>query len=101
MSRATTNSLDALHGLLAEAQTAELARAIDAARQPRTILVKDPEGNAKPVPNPEYAPIPASLLAVVAKFLKDNSIDTPATAPRISNLLEQLNRIQVDELPAN
>jgi hypothetical protein len=92
--------MDALHALVAEAQTAELERAIEAARQPRTITVTE-EGQEKVIPNPAYAPIPASLLAVVAKFLKDNSIDTPATAPRISNILHQLQNINVDELPAN
>lgn len=101
MTRANSDALDSLHGLMAEAQTAELERAIIAARQPRTILERDPEGNEKSVPNPAYAPIPPSLLTVVAKFLKDNGIDAPAAAPRMSNLLAQLQNINVDDVSAN
>jgi hypothetical protein len=87
--------MDALHGLLAGAQAEELQRALERARQPRTITVKE-DGKDVTKPNPAYAPLDTKLLAVAIKFLKDNGIDAPATSPRFSGIVDELQKLNVD-----
>lgn len=62
MSRASETLLDSLHGATAEAYAEEI-------RKYRDGEYTDGEGRT--------LPIPASLLANAAKFLKDNGVDTP------------------------
>lgn len=78
--KATEEALDALHGLLA----GTLAEQLKAAREK-----KDEQG--KP------APVPTALLAEVAKFLKQNGIDTPARSQRMDGLARELEQLDLDE----
>ena len=75
--RASEEELDELHGLVANQFTDEI-------RRYKGGEVKDADGNK--------LPIPASLLAQAAKFLKDNGVDR---AIRPGDPLDVLN----DELP--
>lgn len=75
--RATEEQLDGLHSLVATQFTAEIQRY-------KNGEVRDSDGN--------ILPIPASLLAQAAKFLKDNGVDR---AIRAGDPLDALN----DELP--
>lgn len=77
--RATESALDALHGLLAGALKDELQRAIDA---------RDEDGNRVPI-NPQ-------LLDKVMKFLAQNGVDAPASAPRVDSLASTLAGLDVD-----
>lgn len=95
MARATDDALDALHGLMADAQAEELRRALEAARQPRRIA--DPADATKTIPNPDYAPVSAKLFGVIRAFLKDNGIDAPAASKRFSPLVEQLKELEIGE----
>jgi hypothetical protein len=45
--------------------------------------------------------VDTKLLAVAIKFLKDNGIDAPATSPRFSGIVDELNRLNVDDDPAH
>ena len=76
-SRATDDKLDELHLLTAEAMIYELNRY-------RNKEVLDEAGNPLPVP--------ASLLAAVSKFLKDNGVDRPIA---IGSAIDKLK----DDLP--
>lgn len=73
--RASEDTLDELHGLVAATLIEQLRIAKDA---------KDADGNA--------IPIPASLIAQAGKFLKDNGVDR---ALRVGDPLDTLN----SELP--
>jgi hypothetical protein len=96
VSRASSDALDALHGLLANAQAEELQRALERARLPRTITEKV-DGQDVVKPNPAYAPLDTKLLAVAIKFLKDNGIDAPAASPRFNGIVEELQKLNVDD----
>jgi 5S rRNA maturation endonuclease (ribonuclease M5) len=95
VSRASNTTLDTLHGLLAEAQTEELRRAIERAREP--VMIADPDNAGKKIRNPLYEPLSPKLIAVAIKFLKDNGIDAPANSPRFSPLLDELKKLDVDD----
>src|SRR4051812_30946529 len=63
VARASNDAVDLLHSLVAASTTEELRRAVDRARQPRTIEVT--EGGLKVTkPNPAYAPLDTKLVAV-------------------------------------
>lgn len=85
--RASSDTLDGLHALLAEAQAEALARNLERSRLPKD--------------NKDYEPLDTKLVSAAAKFLKDNGVDAPATSPRFSTLVDQLSSLNVDELPAN
>ena len=72
MSRATEDSLSALHGILADALTAE---------------IREAQHRAECAECGQRPGIPPTLLAQAIKFLKDNGIDTPAsTGSRVDTL---------------
>lgn len=77
--RASESQLDLLHGLLAGALKDELMRAIEA---------RDEDGNRLPI-NPQ-------LLDKVMKFLTQNGVDAPASAPRVDALANTLSLLDVD-----
>lgn len=79
MSRANSDLLDSLHGLLAGSLKDELERARDAT---------DEDGNPIPI-NPQ-------LLDKVMKFLKDNDITAPASSKPLNDLSETLSGLDVD-----
>lgn len=96
MARASNEAVDLLHSLVAASTTEELRRAVDRARQPRTIEVT--EGGLKVTkPNPAYAPLDTKLVAVAIKFLKDNGIDAPASSERLTGLEAELRDLDFDE----
>lgn len=74
MSRALEEVLDQLH--------AELAK---------TLLegLKASPGEEKTPPSPQF-------LSQVIKFLKDNGVDTPAKAQRVTDLVDQLASMPLD-----
>lgn len=79
MSRASSDVLDGLHGLLAGALKEELGRAIELATRE-----EDP------------VPINPQLLDKVMKFLKDNEITAPASSKPLQDLSETLSGLDVD-----
>lgn len=81
MSRASTDILDAIHGMLAGALKDELQRAKNA---------KDEDGNPLPI-NPQ-------LFDKVMKFLKDNGVDAPKASQRIDSLAFELQDLDLDEV---
>jgi hypothetical protein len=80
VSRATDALLDELHALVAGTLKDDLAAAREAT---------DEAGKKKPVPS--------SLILAAMKFLKDNGIDAPVSAPRFSSLVQELKDIDLDE----
>ena len=80
MSRAGSDLMDMLHGLVADGLKQELERAIDA---------KDDEGNPIPI-NPQ-------LLDKAMKFLKDNGIDAPRGNKKVDTLAATLGELDLDE----
>lgn len=68
MSRATTETVDELHGLVAEVLTASLQ-------------------------SDEVSP---QMLAQAIKFLKENGIDAPATSKRMQDLTSALDDLDED-----
>lgn len=70
--RATSDALDALHGLLTDTLVEQIRTATRA---------RDEHGNPMPVPS--------ALLAQAIKFLKDNGIDSPAKARKVSDVLSK------------
>lgn len=79
MSRASTDILDAIHGMLAGALKDELTRAMTAT---------DGKGERLPI-NPQ-------LLDKVMKFLKDNDVTAPANNKPLNDLSDQLAALDVD-----
>lgn len=81
MSRATEDSLDALHAVVAELLTSELQAAKkDAAKT----------GEDRKAINPQ-------LIDKAMKFLKDNGVDAPAKSARMSNLIGELEDLDLDQ----
>lgn len=81
--RALEAALDALHGLVCEALTDELRRAIQMAESP-------PEG-IDPVPiNPQ-------LIDKVLKFLAQNGVNAPASSPKVDGLARELADLDLDD----
>jgi hypothetical protein len=95
--------MDMLHGLMAEGMTEELKEGIRRAKLPQMIDVPDPEkpGQTQRIRNPEYAPLDTKLLQVAIKFLKDNGVDTPATAERFDSLVGELRDLDLDQVALN
>lgn len=80
MSRATSDILDALHGLVAGALVDELKAAIERAND-----AEDPQ------------PINPQLIDKALKFLKDNSITAPQGNKPLSDLSDQLSQLDLDD----
>jgi hypothetical protein len=80
--RGSEAALDALHGLVA----ATLQQQIEAYT---SGSIKDGEGNT--------LPIPAALLAQALKFLSDNGIDAPASAPSVAAVKRALPKFDPEE----
>lgn len=86
MSRASSDLMDMLHGLVADGLKQELERAMTAV---------DEDGNPIPM-NPQ-------LIDKAMKFLKDNGIDAPKASPKVDALarkLSQLPDVDLDEAAA-
>lgn len=81
MSRASSDLMDMLHGLVADGLKQELQRAAEA---------RDEDGNPIPI-NPQ-------LLDKAMKFLKDNGIDAPKSSPKVDSLAAQLADLDLDEV---
>lgn len=77
--RALESALDALHGLVADALTDELRRAMEAA---------ETEGEA----------ISPQLLDKVLKFLAQNGVNAPAAAPKVDRLAQELEDLDLDNV---
>lgn len=80
MSRAGSDLMDMLHGLVATSLHDELLRAATA---------KDEKGNPLPI-NPQ-------LLDKAMKFLKDNGIDAPKANKKVDALASVLGDIDLDD----
>lgn len=75
MSKATEQQLGALHGLIATTFASEIAGYVS-----------------------REEPIPASVLAAAARFLKDNGIDAPARAnDKLDKLANELEDLDFDD----
>lgn len=96
MSRASDAAFDALHALFVEGMTEEFKRELEAARKPR--FMQDPDDATKIIPNPEWAPLSAKLMAVIRATLKDNGIDVPATSKRFDGLVNELKDLDLDDV---
>lgn len=94
MSRATEDLLDQLHRLVFDGLNEELARALEAARQPR-FIEGDEAGSTKP--NPDYVPLNPQLIDKALKALKDNGVDAPARSPRVDALAARLGELDLDD----
>lgn len=79
MSRAGSDLMDLLHGLVAESLKDELIRARNAV---------DDDGNPVPI-NPQ-------LIDKALKFLKDNAITAPAGNKPVNDLADQLAGLDLD-----
>jgi len=77
--RASESALDALHGLLSAVLQEELVAARAASKKDGT-------------------PINPQLLDKVMKFLAQNGVDAPASAPRVDALAKELNDLDLDGL---
>jgi hypothetical protein len=75
MSRANTDLMDAIHGMVASALKDELVRAMKAAV------------------GPEPVPINPQLIDKAMKFLKDNGIDAPKANPKVDALAATLGAL--------
>ena len=84
MSRATSDLLDSLHGLVAGALKDELVRAMSA---------KDEDGNPVPI-NPQ-------LIDKALKFLKDNAITAPLGNKPVSDLSAALADLDLEDTAIN
>lgn len=82
MSRAGSDIMDMLHGLVATGLTEELERAITAAALPKD--------------NPGYAPINPQLIDKALKFLKDNGVDAPRANKKVDALAGVLTDLDLD-----
>lgn len=82
MSRATSDALDAIHGLVAGALADELKAAMELANH------NDPELRQ---------PINPQLLDKAMKFLKDNAITAPANNKPLADLASQLGDLDLDD----
>ena len=85
MSRAGSDLMDALHGLVATGLTEELQRAI--------ALASDPDPDKRQPINPQ-------LIDKALKFLKDNHIDAPAANAKVDKLAGVLTDLDLDETAA-
>lgn len=75
--RATEQALDALHGLLAGVLKDELEAAMKASKE-------------------EKVPVNPQLLDKVMKFLAQNGVDAPKSAPRVDELAQTLTDLDLD-----
>lgn len=81
MSRASSDLMDMLHGLVADGLKQEIERAMTAV---------DEDGQPIPI-NPQ-------LLDKAMKFLKDNGIDAPKSSPKVDALAAQLADLDLEEV---
>lgn len=84
MSRAGSDLMDMIHGLVADGLSQELQRAMSAT---------DEFGNPVPI-NPQ-------LLDKAMKFLKDNGIDAPRANAKVDSLAHVLADLNLDETAAS
>ena len=84
MSRAGSDLMDMLHGLVADGLKQELERAMEAV---------DERGDPVPI-NPQ-------LLDKAMKFLKDNGIDAPKANAKVDILAGILTDLNLDETAVN
>jgi len=82
VSRATSDLLDMLHGLVAQGLREELERAIELANH------EQPD---------QRQPINPQLIDKALKFLKDNSITAPLGNKPVSNLAATLADLDLEE----
>jgi len=75
--RATEDALDALHGLLAGVLKDELEAAMKASKE-------------------QNIPVNPQLLDKVMKFLAQNGVDAPKSAPRVDALAQTLTDLDLD-----
>lgn len=93
MSRASSDIMDVLHSLAANALTEEIRRSIEAARQPKFITNDDGDISD----NPEYQPLNPNLIDKALKMLKDNAITAPASNSPINDLASELADLDLDD----
>lgn len=74
-SRALESALDELHAQVAK------------------VLTEGLTGEGEKSPSPQF-------IAQAIKFLKDNGVDAPAKSERISNLIDTLGAVNLDEVAA-
>ena len=82
MSRALESALDALHAMAADVLADELKRAIKRAEA-------EPD-------SPDFAVNP-QLIDKVLKFLSQNGVNAPVSAPRVDALAAQLADLDLDD----
>nr|WP_294850019.1 hypothetical protein [uncultured Sphingomonas sp.] len=82
MSRANSDLMDMIHGLVATGLSEELARAIELAGH------EDPE---------KRVPLNPQLIDKCLKFLKDNGIDAPKANKKVDHLAGQLADLDLDQ----
>lgn len=85
MTRAGSDIMDMLHGLVATGLTEELQRAITAAA--------DPDPAKRVAINPQ-------LIDKALKFLKDNGVDAPRANKKVDVLAGVLTDLDLDEVAA-
>jgi hypothetical protein len=83
MSRAGSDLMDMIHGLVAGSLKDELVRATTRA--------------ALPMDDPNYAPLNPQLLDKALKFLKDNGIDAPKGNKKVDDLAMTLADLDLDD----
>lgn len=83
MSRAGSDLMDLLHGLVATSLSDELKRAAERAALPKT--------------HEDYAPLNPQLIDKALKFLKDNGIDAPKSNPKVDALAGVLTDLDLDD----
>jgi hypothetical protein len=86
MSRANSDLLDLIHGLVASSLKDELVRAAEMASH------KDAE---------KRVPINPQLIDKAMKFLKDNGIDAPKANRPVDDLAQTLGDLNLDEEAAS
>lgn len=82
MSRAGSDLMDLIHGLVASSLKDELIRAAELAGH------EDPD---------KRVPINPQLIDKAMKFLKDNGIDAPKSSPKIDELAGVLTDLDLDQ----
>lgn len=84
MSRANSDLMDSLHGLLMGSLRDELRRSAERAALPRE--------------HEDYAPLNPQLIDKALKALKDNGIDAPASNKAVEDLAGTLKDLDLDEV---
>lgn len=93
MTRASSDLMDALHGLAAAALTEEIRRNMEAASQPPRIENDDGEL----IDNPAYEKLNPNLIDKALKMLKDNAITAPESNQPLNDLASELSDLNLDD----